>query len=410
MTRSSVLRGRVLALSSAVALALALLLPAFMSPELVSAAEQVNSRSVTIDKSGTTETDVEYDFDFTLPSTGVIQGIRLQWCTTPLGTCTAVSGLDVSAMTVDAQTFSEATTFADNAGGDENDCTDSTNSTREVCLERTDTDTETAAAKSVTLSGITHTGVTANTTVYVRMAFYDNNTFTPGAGGVNILFDGVVATAIVQTLTIQARVQENLMFCIGTTTVNDGTTNPGADCTAISGTTVDIGVVDTTTTGAVSPDAEGNGLNGIAFLRTNANGGTTIGYRAVQQSGTNHQGALRVLGATCNAGDVDTDQCFDSLGGVQTVLAANTEQFGMTAEFVNTGSGGTTTAVTRNASYDGSAGGYAWNEAGTLANVANASGAVDDEALILKFAAVAAITTPTGSYQAQAKFVATPTF
>ncbi len=409
MTDTMSFKRRALAVFSAAALLLATVVPAIVFDGTASAAEQVSSRRVTIDKSGTTETDVEYDFDFTLPTTGAIQGIRLQWCTTPLGTCTAVSGLDVSAMTVDAQTFSEATTFADNAGGDENDCTDSTNSTREVCLERTDTDAETAAAKSITLSGITHTAITANTTVYVRMAFYDNNTFTPGAGGANIPFDGVVATAIVQTLTISARVQENLMFCIGTTSVNNGTTNPGADCTAISGTTVDIGVVDTTTTGAVSPDTDGNNVNGIAFLRTNANGGTTIGYRAVQQSGTNHQGALRIVGATCNAGDVNNDQCFRSFA-TQTALAASTEQFGMTAEFVNTGSGGTTTAVTRDGEYDGSGGGYAWNESGALTPVASASGAVDDEALILKFAAVAAITTPTGSYQAQAKFVATPTF
>jgi hypothetical protein len=310
---------------------------------------------------------------------------------------------------VDSQTFSEATAFTDGGSADENDCTEATNSTREVCVERTDGDAETAAAKALTLSGIDHTAMTANSTIYARLTLYNNDTFTPGGSNVNIVFDGVVATAVVATLTINARVQENLMFCIGSTAVNDGTTNPGADCTTISGTTVDLGVVDTTTTGAVSPDADGNNLNGIAFLRTNANGGTTIGYKSVQQSGTNHQGALRVVGATCNAGDVNTDQCFRSFA-TQTALAASTEQFGMTAEFVNTGSGGTTTAVTRDADYDGSGGGYAWTEAGTLDAVATASGATDDEALILKFAAVAAITTPTGAYQAQAKFIATPTF
>ena len=83
----------------------------------------------------------------------------------------------------------------------------------------------------------------------------------------------------------------------------------------------------------------------------------------------------------------------------------------MTSEFVNTGSSATpTAAVSRTADYDGSAGGYAWDISGSLVNIANASGPTDDEALILKFAAVAAITTPTGSYTVQGDFIATPTY
>jgi hypothetical protein len=35
---------------------------------------------------------------------------------------------------------------------------------------------------------------------------------------------------------------------------------------------------------------------------------------------------------------------------------------------------------------------------------------VDDEALVLKFAALSGITTPTGSYTVQADFIATATF
>ena len=214
-------------------------------------------------------------------------------------------------------------------------------------------------------------------------------------------------------LTVNARVQEVLQFCVGSTAINDSTTTPGGDCSNISGTSVDLGVVDTTTTGAVSPDADGNSFNGIAMVTSNAAGNTTIGYKSVQDSGTNQKGALRVPAAACNAtANFYTDQCFESFT-TETVPVSNTEMFGMTVRFVNRGSSTgvpTTSLGTLNAAYDFSSSGYAWDTTGGLVNLATASGPTNDEALILKFSAVAAITTPTGSYQTQGDFIATPTY
>ena len=57
---------------------------------------------------------------------------------------------------------------------------------------------------------------------------------------------------------------------------------------------------------------------------------------------------------------------------------------------------------------------YAWDATGTADRIASSAGSaikvVDDEALILKFAATAGITTPTGSYTVQADYIATATF
>jgi hypothetical protein len=91
-----------------------------------------------------------------------------------------------------------------------------------------------------------------------------------------------------------------------------------------------------------------------------------------------------------------------------------------------------TTNLVRNAEYDGNGGntyvadsdqvtsgttsaGYAWEaNPATTTTIASSTGStvkvVDDEALVLKFAALSGITTPTGSYTVQADFIATATF
>jgi hypothetical protein len=186
------------------------------------------------------------------------------------------------------------------------------------------------------------------------------------------------------------------------------------------------------------------------MVRTNAVNGVVVDYKSLQDTSS---GQLKVPGATCGleTGVVTTDQCFNSAdsdnnpanGATQMAIAAGTEKFGMTVAGVNCGS---TTAYTcdftndlynlrRDAEYDGNGttgagtttflteadqvagttvGGYSWLSSGAADRIASSAGSavkvVDDEALILKFAATAGITTPTGSYTVQADFIATATF
>lgn len=62
----------------------------------------------------------------------------------------------------------------------------------------------------------------------------------------------------------------------------------------------------------------------------------------------------------------------------------------------------------------GTTNGYAWDDTGTYHTIASSGSStqkvVSNEALMLKFAATAQVTTPTGIYQTQADFIATPTF
>ena len=62
--------------------------------------------------------------------------------------------------------------------------------------------------------------------------------------GTTLVWEGVFAQSTSQTLTVNARVQERLDFCVGATAVNDGTTAVGAACSNITGNTVDLGNVE----------------------------------------------------------------------------------------------------------------------------------------------------------------------
>ncbi|GAC1388177.1 MAG: hypothetical protein NVSMB37_7890 [Candidatus Saccharimonadales bacterium] len=265
---------------------------------------------------------------------------------------------------------------------------------------------------------------------------------TPGAH----LDDGGMALSTANQLTTNARVQEQLVFCVGTTTVDDATTNAATtnkDCRDISGTTVDLGVVDSNAvyiSGPTNPAANNNGVNGIAMVRTNASNGVLVQYLAEQATtGTNHLGALRVAGATCTVAASATDQCFNSAGTTQTAFTAGTENFGVDIAGVNCGTTNARTAYTCTYTANtenlkpsdvtdagapttyrgagtvaaptyGTSNGFAWQETGAVSKLAASSTVVDSEALILKFAATAGITTPTGSYSVTSTYIATSTF
>jgi hypothetical protein len=235
-----------------------------------------------------------------------------------------------------------------------------------------------------------------------------------------------------------AQVAEVLQFCVGSTAVNDATTSVAGDCSTVSGTSLNLGTLDSSQIN-VSPWSTdgGDSNNGVAMIRTNAGNGATVAYDAIQaSSGTNHLGTLRLTGASCNAGTISTDGCINTAGTTQTTFTAGQEKFGMTVAGVNCGSnsgfsytcnfsaGQTNLAPQTNyigdtytqgsAATFGTTGGFAWQESGAAVTIASSASSpvkqIDDEALILAFASTPAITTPFGAYSVQADFVATPTF
>ena len=445
----------------------------FMMTGQAAAYGQIATRSLTLSSGVPGKTSVKFTFTFTLASTSDVQSLKFIACNAPAvytypgstGSCVAPTGLDFSSAAFDAPSFSGwqgATNFVAGAGSVGSDCVAAANI---ICANRTDVTAQTATARTIAFTGITNPS-TANTAFYVGIYTYSDTAYTAG----NLVDFGATASAVTQTLTTNAAVAEVLQFCIGATTVDDvDNTVPGNlianDCSGVSGTTVDIGTLDTSTVN-VSPIATdgGNGNNGVAMVRSNAGNGVGIYYDAIQAStGTNHLGALRISGQTCNTigdpgadsnGNTFTDPCINSNGwnagtgnATQGLITAGTEDFGMTIAGVNSkgtssytcqyGDSAQSIAVGNNChlepqtNYLGSGGvgtedycatntcnttgnGFAWDEDGSSTIIASSAGSsvkqVDDEALIVKFAATPEITTPFGRYGVQTDFTAVPTY
>ncbi len=415
----------------------AVVLVPVIANKMVSGAGQIALRSLAIDSAIPSDTGVGYTFTFTVVATSTVQSLKFEACTTAVNACTAPAGLDFSAATFTSQTgWQGGTNFAVDATG-ANTCTPAANV---LCSNRTDATNQTATSRNIIFGGITNPS-TVNVSFFVRVSTFADNAYT---GGANIQDYGVTASAVVQTLNATAAVAEVLNFCVGSTAANAGTATSliPADCSAVTGTSVNIGVLSTSQVN-VSPVTTvngGNDLNGLVMLRTNSTNGTTVSYDAVQAiSGTNHLGTLRISGANCNGAaspnGITTDGCIDN-NPAPTTLTNGNELFGMTIAGVNCES---TTSYTctfgagnynlvRNASYDGdgtnnatnfndtnavagtTTNQYAWADDGTITQVAASSTYVDDEALILKLAATSALITPFGTYTVPIDFIAVTTY
>ncbi len=399
-------------------------------PNSVSA-NQFSPRSLSI-ASGVPGATSNWTYTFTPFTNGetatAIQSFKFVACTTALGTygvgsttsypnCTAPTGLSINAGTQQGT-----------VGGSWTNTTGFTRTTSTtgncnpgaavLCITRTQAAAESGAAKTITWNSQV-SPTTANSTFFIGMYMYSDNAYAT-----NVDY-GTVASAVVQSLLVTATVTEVLQFCIGASTVNDLTTAVTSSCGTAPGasSTVGLGNLDPTTISispiAASPNG-GNASNGIAILRTNAQNGTNVSYDAIAAgSGTNHLGALRVTGATCNAGAVNTDQCINSQGASQAAFTAGTENFGFTIAGVScvteqTFTGAYTCAYTSGtehlapqsqyigqAATFGTSNGFAYSEttgSSTLIAAASAGNVVEDEALIMKFASTPAISTPSGAY------------
>lgn len=409
------------------------LLP-FFGSETASAA-QLTSRKVSITSSKGGETGVDWTFTFSGDATDV-EGMIFEFCTTPLGTCTLPTGMDVSAGTAAPGAQSNfpnnTTAFAEQATT-LGDCVLAGDNTDTMyCVNRTEATSDTLTDATFTIENITNpTLVGSYVSVYVRISLYDNAGFdSSGGAGSELVHSGAVAASINNQLVVNGRVQERLEFCVGA--LGDSAATP-ATCAAMpTAHTVDIGVIDNSTIARSPVDNSGtNGANdtyGAAMVNTNAVSGVVIAYYAEEDgAGTNQLRAFRVPGATCDADANSTvDQCFVSADASGEAFSAGTERFGMQVACIDTDSStsGTTNLgnvpagynadgdVTHSADCDSTdtSNKFAWNSTGTAATIASSATVVDDEMIKIRFGATASATTPTGAYSVTTTFIATPTF
>jgi len=405
-----------------------------------SAFAQMTERSIAISSSVAGATSTVYTVGFKPATSGTIQEIIIDFCNSATGpiigtTCTAPTGFDLvkaSTTIVNESGLNFGTGWAINSTlttASKLVITDSLATTSVSAGTAVSFDIGTGAGAN----GVTNpTGTTGS--FYARIMTYATTTagdsYSSATTGSNnppaaTVDAGGIALSTVDQLTINARVQEVLVFCVGTT--DAGISN---DCSDISLNTVDLGIIDSSTV-SISPIASangGNGKNGLAMIRTNAVNGAQISYFAgpvTGDTGSLYLASLRVKNATCTgdgtyATGLQDDQCFNSAGLTQTIFSTTApvkEGFGMTASSVDT-TNGTTTNLVRDAQYDGdgtnnAGNGWAWSQGTTdviASSMASTKKVLDDEMLVLRFAAVAAVTTPTGSYGVTSTYIATSTF
>ncbi len=385
-----------------------------------------------------------YSFSVTVPTTGNtgLRGVEINFCTTPLtGSCTAPTGMSVTSSTIGTTSPASGGTLTSNNAGTPNAALASSGTSAQVRFQWGSNQTLTLP-QTVTFDIDNIQNPTTAGTFFARVGFFGNGdtTYT------TVTDSGTVAQSVQAATNVSFKVQEILQVCAGATTVDSsGASLNGSGGGSVAGdtcdnvgiagylTAVDLGVADPTLV-RVSPVAsggttQGNATNGIVMVRTNASGGATIRYRVIQD---NSSGDLKVAGATTctlsgGRSTVATDVCINSTDltqadGTGSAIVAGTEEFGMSATYVNRTAGGTTTAVTADANYDGTgtSGGsctaatgvncWTWGYDGSADTLGSSSGPIDDEALILKFAAAAALTTPTGLYQVNMDTFAVATF
>jgi hypothetical protein len=363
-------------LVAAILVTLGALVPA-LTP-FVSAAGQVQTRSIEMSDSTPSQTGVKYKVAST-PATTSEDSLVIDFCDNSSiigGSCTAPAGLDVS-----TATFTAGTGMTGWALG--------TNTASRVKLTNSTGTTLTASsAVDFELNGVTNPSATA--TFWARIYTFSGTTYgtysaaaTPG----NYVDYGGFALSTVSLINITATVMETLTFCVNKTA-------PGNACTTLTtpvnltlghGTPqiLDSTVADTDT---AHMQVSTNALSGAAIRMFTHNTCT---------------GLSRDNGSTCPIpGSGGTPDPFTTI---------NTAEFGLN---VGTGSGGVGT-ITPTAPYS-TAANYAMQAAvastygDKIADTAGTAAANVDSTLT--FAAQANVTTPAGVYTANESLIATGTF
>lgn len=402
MSKYSALLKRASSVTSAVALSVASIAPTVMLAGTAKAG-QMSERFITMSNSKIGES-ASYTVSFKPTSTTTIKRIVVDFCEgSPIINADCSDEMD-SMVTPTTGTANVSVTGESDVSFA---VTGTSSGSNEVILSDATTGAVVSAANSDVVS-FTIAGITNETTTpgsfYARIVTYDSATASYADNNVGSYIDaGGVALSTTNDVTINARVQEQLTFCVGATAASsDITSCADGDW---SGQTVDLGVLTsgTTATTPVLATTDGNVKEGAFFVTTNAFYGVKVYYTSPNSLKTS-----AVVEANCEAGTTaSTDQCLNSVATAAAFPAAGTERFGMSltgfTDNDNPDGEGTISASNDYGTL------YAWNTT-TQTEIASSTGVVSQEAAELTFKANAAATTPSGFYTTTANFVAVAKF
>ena len=414
-------------------LLLATVLPLLASSNTANAA-QITSRAVHISDSVAGATDVEYEVEFVVATTGVVGALAIQYCDdSPIvgdSTCADARSFDWAegTLVLSNQNGTNSTGTVGDAGVTDWVVDDSTDTNGLVLTSATAASLTAGDIVTFTIGGAgVADGVTnptgSNTAFYLRTHTYTALTSVPcttgatcdGAGtdfdfdnaSLNNVDDGGVALSTASQLTINARVQEVLTFTVGTDAAAD-------DCAALAGDTIDLGVLDTAGINRASTDPSTDTNVGCGEVTTNAANGVQIFYVGDDMK----VGAAVCSGSTDDDGGAasDVDQCLNrdadaDAGTLTTGISAGDEMWGIGVSNLGSNAGSNITSnLSTVAAYDiDTAPEYSFVP-NSATEFVNSTTVVNTETFELDAAATASITTPTGLYSTTLTFIATATF
>lgn len=355
---------RLVVFSSIVALVLGTVTPFSVQ------AAQLEDRQLTLESSAANAT-TGHNFSFTIATTDNVAEIQFEYCANnpfPGETCTAPSGLDVSAVTLDSQSGHGGTNFT---------IDDTNTTTNKIVIDRTAESISSGTTITFDFSNAVNPD-SSNTEYFTRLYTYSDD-------GTTLVDDGGLAFSTAETIDVTARVEENLIFCVFET---------GQSCGTPGNTTVDLGVL-TTSTDRTSGHR--------AIVATNALHGFTIQYAGTTLTHSNGTDTISAIGATGTASNPGSEQFGLRIGLDNTPSNPST----LDPDYSNSDCG------------DGTEACYAFVDGATVEDggdsttnntLASATGPVDQNNFDLTFLGNVNATTPTGIYSTTVTYVATATF
>lgn len=361
-------------LLGAVLFAFALLLVMF--PAIIEAYGQVANRSIQLSNTQSNATNVAYRVSFTTVTNNQNMGsIVVKFCSnSPIigETCSVPAGMNTNAATLSLNNMSA------NLAGATIDTVNSTSNM--VVITRGTASAFANAPVTFTLGNGTTNGITnpalGNVTFYARILTY---TSTTGAGNetTDPLDAGGIAMSLANQLTVTAKVQESLFFCVFT----------GALCTN-GGTAVALG----DTNGVLASSTTVYTSTAKFEVSSNAVSGVSVKMRGdTLKSGTF---TISPFGNVCTADSTNS----------------SVEQFGLRMETLGAGQSST-------APYNCLTGNHGFDDNATTGipslfgqEIARTAGASDKSTSTIEFAAKSANTTEAGIYTTTLTLIATATY
>jgi hypothetical protein len=333
---------------------LLMLLPTYAS------AAQISSRKVTLSSSSSAASNATttYTFNFTVPSSTVLQSLSADVCTTPSGTCTTPTGFSVSSSTL----ASQPTNLGDASGW-----AVSTATAGSLRISKSGNVAAPTGAQTLVFGNVQNP-TTANQTFYARISTFSAANWTSAVD------TGVVAASTASQISLTASVDESLTFCTGTSGITS------SSCAGATGSAVSFGTLSASATNS-----------GLSQIGVGTNGNT--GY------------AITVNGATLTSGS-------NTITALASQAAASTgaKQFGLNLRANTTPSVGVDPdgagSATVNANYN-TANQYRFVTGDVVASVGAA-----DQFKRFQVSYIANIDTATaaGTYTATMNYICTPTF